>query len=871
MDKKFIWIEMRVISPLLLAAVLGIAGSVHAQSTGITARMLFPPRNYELALGDTITPVARVRNGNATASAPFELHYRIRNIVTNLTVYDDSLPVPSLGPGDSITEVFGPYASNANILKELGSFHACITIGADSTDPYCTRFFGVRRTSVPYRDPSNSYSHTVIADIPDQTLWISEGTTVVDGEDSTWDPPPPRDGGIGDGPDSLHSPVMRLDRKDEAENFYSGSGVGDTLTSFPINLQGKTKIVFHFDYMRAGRNHYPLGWDDSLMIGPESTILDSAGSVIRSGDSLILEFKKPSAPEVNPSPNDWNEMAAIDGGHDFEFKSFYARPVPGGWHIRIDNDTSFLADTSNYFTAGFRFRFRLKASDNGLQSSLPIDDADPWYIDNPTVEVPLVPELEVRWVRVVNPYTKVPLSQANFPVYVNILNSNYDVNIAVPFLVEIHGPQGNLVYSQRVILNTLATGADTALEFPNWDASSQMPYAGGEYLVSASLDQAGYDSYNQDNQTYSKFFLNVESGPDAIQEFAWDDAGLTPQPGVGNDIPKLTGILRSGIGFNDTSGSFAMKFQLTRTDTLYGVRAFFSNDDVSPDYTHISILKGDSNSCIPLDTVSQPGVQSTMFAQIGGNAFNQFWPYYFPKPIVLPAGIYWAAVSQIAPRCMQLGGDISRGGGQLASVLSTFPRIGSTYSSDLYGTQWGSEPADNSGNMRCTFAVEIPAGSGNWKPMMPDSGLWPTMDSSYPLFWHFLPNLDRMPWNGAGTYLPMIRPMIGQFFSPPSGISATSAMPMFGLVANYPNPFDPTSTSTTITFTLPKQSAVSLIVSNTLGDVVKTLVNSTFSAGPHSVGWDGRDERGAMVPPGVYFVRLFSLDSRAMSKIIVSE
>ncbi len=853
---------------LLLTACLFPASRTIAQPAGIVARMLFPPRNYEIALGDSITPGVRVWNRDTISHGGGTIYYSIGNVVTGIHVYSHFIILPTLLPGDSLDTTFAPYPTSANILAELGTFHACLIVAGDTV---CTRLFGVRRTAVPYRDPSNNYSHSSFGDIPDQTLWISEGATIVDGEDSTWDPPPPRDIGYYHNPDSLRSPVIRLDRKDESGNLYAGSGVGDTLTSFPINLQGKTKITFHFDYMRAGRNHYPLGWDDSVMIGPESTILDSLGNIIRAGDSLILEFKKPSAPEVNPTPEDWNEMAAIDGRHDFEFKSFFARPVAGGWQIRIDNDTSFLPDTSNYFTDDFRFRFRLKAKDDDPSGS-PVDDGDAWYIDNPSVIVPLEPHLEVRWVRVVNPYTKVPQSQAVFPVFMNVLDYGSSNGPGCPFRVTILDPNGNVVYSHEVTLETLTEGEDTVLRFPDWDASN-LPGNASEYTATAAMDQPGFDSYSGDDSTYTKFFLNVDYGAGAIQEFACDDAGLEPGQDTGNDIPKLTGIPGSGIGFNGTTGSLAMKFQLARRDTLYGTRVYFGSANQGPDYIRITLLNGDSNSCVPRDTVVQPGVQTMMEAERGGNGFNQFWPYYFAKPIILEKGTYWIAASQLSPHNMELGGDFSRGGGQIVSTNNRTPRIQPTYGSSLstmsYGTQWGSGPGDNNGGMSCSFAVETPAGSGNWKPMMPDSGWWPAMVSSNGLQ-PIIRISDSQPWTGVGTYLPMIRPMIAQSIEPPFGVSANPAT-VFGLGPNYPNPFDPNETSAAISFTLPTQATVSLTICNIMGEVVKTLVNAVRLAGTHSVWWDGRDERGATVPAGLYFVSLQSIDGHATVKLIVAK
>ena len=72
----------------------------------------------------------------------------------------------------------------------------------------------------------------------------------------------------------------------------------------------------------------------------------------------------------------------------------------------------------------------------------------------------------------------------------------------------------------------------------------------------------------------------------------------------------------------------------------------------------------------------------------------------------------------------------------------------------------------------------------------------------------------------------------------------------FNLGQNYPNPFNP---GTSIMFDLPRRSQVVVTVYNLLGRHVKTLINNEFSAGNHSINWDGTDDRGNIVSTGIYF------------------
>ena len=70
---------------------------------------------------------------------------------------------------------------------------------------------------------------------------------------------------------------------------------------------------------------------------------------------------------------------------------------------------------------------------------------------------------------------------------------------------------------------------------------------------------------------------------------------------------------------------------------------------------------------------------------------------------------------------------------------------------------------------------------------------------------------------------------------------------------NYPNPFNPT---TTLTFELPKQMKVQLVVYDVLGRKVNELLNGVQRQGVHKVVWNGADSRGRPVSSGVYFYRL---------------
>lgn len=75
----------------------------------------------------------------------------------------------------------------------------------------------------------------------------------------------------------------------------------------------------------------------------------------------------------------------------------------------------------------------------------------------------------------------------------------------------------------------------------------------------------------------------------------------------------------------------------------------------------------------------------------------------------------------------------------------------------------------------------------------------------------------------------------------------------FELLQNYPNPFNPV---TTIEYSLPKRSKVTLEIYNLLGQRVRTLIDESKPAGSRSVQWDGRNDEGISMSSGMYFYKL---------------
>lgn len=88
----------------------------------------------------------------------------------------------------------------------------------------------------------------------------------------------------------------------------------------------------------------------------------------------------------------------------------------------------------------------------------------------------------------------------------------------------------------------------------------------------------------------------------------------------------------------------------------------------------------------------------------------------------------------------------------------------------------------------------------------------------------------------------------------------------FALEQNYPNPFNPT---TEIAYRLPKAGRVELAIFNLLGQKIKTMVDEIQAAGSYRLNWNATDEKGNLVPSGVYIYRLNTGDFRTSKKMLL--
>jgi hypothetical protein len=108
-----------------------------------------------------------------------------------------------------------------------------------------------------------------------------------------------------------------------------------------------------------------------------------------------------------------------------------------------------------------------------------------------------------------------------------------------------------------------------------------------------------------------------------------------------------------------------------------------------------------------------------------------------------------------------------------------------------------------------------------------------------------------------------------------TGASAAPLLPRtIALHPNYPHPLLPASAGgngTTIAWAQTETAAVTVIVRDVRGTPVRTLRPGMLAAGDHAAVWDGRNENGLRVAPGMYLLQLLAGAESASRSMLVIE
>jgi hypothetical protein len=91
-------------------------------------------------------------------------------------------------------------------------------------------------------------------------------------------------------------------------------------------------------------------------------------------------------------------------------------------------------------------------------------------------------------------------------------------------------------------------------------------------------------------------------------------------------------------------------------------------------------------------------------------------------------------------------------------------------------------------------------------------------------------------------------------------------------IALYPSVPNPISDHAVIRFDLPLATFVSLSIYDARGRSVRRAIDRTeMPAGHHEWAWDGRDDTGVRLAPGIYFVSLETPTALQTKKVVIVE
>jgi hypothetical protein len=101
--------------------------------------------------------------------------------------------------------------------------------------------------------------------------------------------------------------------------------------------------------------------------------------------------------------------------------------------------------------------------------------------------------------------------------------------------------------------------------------------------------------------------------------------------------------------------------------------------------------------------------------------------------------------------------------------------------------------------------------------------------------------------------------------TPPPYPEGGAAVRLLGVGPN------PSRGEVTVAFELPRPTTVRLRLHDVRGRVVRDIAPRDYTAGPHTIVLDGRDDHGARLGDGVYFALLEAEDTRITGKLVLMD
>lgn len=330
----------------------------------------------------------------------------------------------------------------------------------------------------------------------------------------------------------------------------------------------------------------------------------------------------------------------------------------------------------------------------------------------------------------------------------------------------------------------------------------------------------------------------VPSGAVTVTSGGNQSFSIHPSPGYHIDSILVDGV---NVGL-DTTYVFV---GVTSTHTIV---AHISPDAVEPSTVNVSVAARWNLVSLPVDP-SNKSVASVFPSAPADSAFSFSGTSYLTSEQLIPGAGYWLKFGEAetvpitGTQLSSITVAVAAGWNIIGSVSN--PVIAADITSDP-GSLVTSEFFSYDGRYRSAATIE------------PGKGYWVRTASSGTLI------LSSTSHSSANRI--QIMPQSELPPSPPliSGEGITGeALSSFMLHQNYPNPFNPT---TTITFTVARQTHVSLRIFNLLGQEVHVLADGIVAEGKHEMSWNARN-----LPTGIYFYRLRAADFSATGKLVLAE
>ncbi|MBM2816876.1 MAG: FlgD ig protein [Ignavibacteria bacterium] len=593
-------------------------------------------------------------------------------------------------------------------------------------------------------------------------------------------------------------------------------------------------------YLRTPKQEdWPRGWRDDYIIGPEGRVVLNGDieQQYSEPDKLMVEFVAADEAHlsklVNVKEENWNVhprtggLEPIKGNPAFTIfgaggfrrgfdENDYNKPLTYSEGLRADLlDDGFddqykkvaIVIPDTFVSLGLlRIRIRVHANNNGVKG-LNYDDDDTFYIDN----IKLVkniekPDIGITALNVRNQYTIIPAKQARkIPLSVGISNySNIQgTNFSVNTKIAAKGTN-NYLYNETIKIPSINPISDLELSLPPLDMNIFKGYTNlqGITIIKNYANQEDADSYN--DTLYSLFRIRTGKvfaydSPDNPKDDVGDFSGIWYQGLSLKGFSTGDGSFESSFGTNGGSGAgqIALRFDLNTTDTVYGIQALYSWCNTLDEIKYS--FYNDRNN-LPGDLI-QGSVINTVrcWDDITNNGpiSNEYITSLYKKPVILPAGRYWAAISQLGETGINLGGSKSQMGlttlsydslnqGKTCPYLFLNKKLRRYDSIVINETKYRGIVSDN------IAAYRNGLDTGKWIAFVPPIGNpgYAHLDYAGRIYNNYKYNIDSsysIKTFSRGTFIPMLRIFMDNSYYKPNDVEEQSKVENKS-ISIFPNP-----------------------------------------------------------------------------------